>query len=127
MDFFYKQNFKKIEKNKNFQFWKFSGMSTLKWGREVSFEYFWVRFSGIDRETCQEAYCAIKWIFFSTYAWIPQITLHLEKSWTDFKVIKKRFWKKGKIFNVFSINFCIIFKKMWKKIYAVLESFYTSS
>ncbi len=31
--------------------------------REVSFWYFRVRLSGIDRETCQEAHCAIKWKF----------------------------------------------------------------
>ncbi len=30
----------------------------------MSFGYFKVRFSGIGRETCQEAHCAIKWKFF---------------------------------------------------------------
>ncbi len=65
VEIFLKQNFKKIEKNKNFHFWKFSGMLTSKCCRKVNFGYFWVRFSGIDRETCQEDHCAIKWNFCS--------------------------------------------------------------
>ncbi len=46
---------------------KFPGMSTSKYCGEVSFGYFWVRFLGIDRETCQEAHCAVKWKFFSRF------------------------------------------------------------
>ncbi len=48
-------------------------MSTLKCCRETSFGCFWVRFSGIDGGTCQEAHCVIKW---KSYAWVPQITVH---------------------------------------------------
>ncbi len=62
---FFKQNFKKIVKNKNFYFWKFPGMSMWKCCRKVSFGYFWVRFSRIDRETCREAHYSIKWNFSS--------------------------------------------------------------
>ncbi len=51
---FFKQNFEKIVKNKNFHFKKFSGTSTSKSCREVSFGYFWVRFPVIFRETWQE-------------------------------------------------------------------------
>ncbi len=58
-------------------------MSTSKCCREVSFRYFWVRFSGIDGETCQEADCAIKWTFFPTYASVPQIASQL------FKMVRK--------------------------------------
>ncbi len=60
-----KKNFEKIEKNENFHFWKFPGISTSKCCREVSLGYFLVRFSGIGRETCQEANCVMKWKFFS--------------------------------------------------------------
>ncbi len=54
---------KRIEKNKNFHFWKFPGMSTLKLCREVSFGYFCMQFSRIERGTCQEGHCVIKWKF----------------------------------------------------------------
>ncbi len=42
----------------------FPGMLTSKSCREVSFGYFWMRFLGIDRETCQETHCARKRKFF---------------------------------------------------------------
>ncbi len=40
MEISFKQNFEKIAKNKNFYFWKLSGMSTSKWWREVGSGYF---------------------------------------------------------------------------------------
>ncbi len=53
----------KLRKTKTYNFWKFPGMSTSKCCREVNFEYFWVRFSGIEKETCQKANYVIKWKF----------------------------------------------------------------
>ncbi len=53
----------RIMKNETFV-WKFPRMSTSNCCREVSFTCFWMRFSVIDRETCQEAQCAIKRKFF---------------------------------------------------------------
>ncbi len=47
------KNFEKIEKNKNFYFWKFLEMSTSKCCTEVTIGYFWMRFFGINRKTCQ--------------------------------------------------------------------------
>ncbi len=40
-------------------------MTTSKCCKKVSFEYFWVRFLGINRKSCKKSQCAIKWKFFS--------------------------------------------------------------
>ncbi len=42
---------KNFEKNENFHFWKFPGLSTSKYCREASFAYFWNPLLRINRET----------------------------------------------------------------------------
>ncbi len=100
------KKFMKIEENENFYFRKFPKMSASECCREVSFGYFCVRFSGIDRETCQKAHCAIKRkFFFPTYAWVSQIASQTNDEHTYimtnssgktknayFKMIYRSFW-----------------------------------
>ncbi len=60
---------------------KFPHMSISKCCREVSFVYFWVQVLVIDRETCQESHCAIKWkSFFQLTTLLPLMPCPLYKS-----------------------------------------------